>query len=102
MNWINILYHSNQKYIVQEKAIIDAIDYLFSEKPYVKLVNSPRLIFDKEHLNLEISLDVKINTSQSQGAFEIIKDLSRSVEKAIKNLINKNPKNVQICLLDFN
>ncbi|VEU76567.1 MMB_0454 family protein [Mycoplasmopsis columboralis] len=101
MNWINVTYNSNQTYIVKEEAILDVINNVFSELKHLKLVKTPRLSFDENHLDLEIFVDVKIKKNKTKDTYSAVKQLANQIEEAVKILIDKKPKNVQVCLLDI-
>ncbi|WP_416755261.1 MMB_0454 family protein [Mycoplasma sp. VS42A] len=104
MNWITVPYNSNQSYIVQESAIVDAVSNAIESTKYVKSnLSNMRLSFDDDHSNVQIYIDVKIRGAQSNeiDPYAIIKDLTFKIEESIKSLIDKKPKNVQVVLMDI-
>ncbi|UUD35887.1 hypothetical protein NPA08_02860 [Mycoplasmopsis citelli] len=100
MNWIDVSYNVNQKYIVTESAILDAINNVFSEIKNSKLISVPRLSFAEDHSNVDVYLDVKISKIPKDSLYSCVAEIVKSVEQSIKLLIDKNPANVQICLVD--
>ncbi|WP_051449499.1 MMB_0454 family protein [Mycoplasmopsis cricetuli] len=101
MNSVIVSYKSNQKYIVQQKAIIESINNVFSEINHSKLIKTPKLIFLNNNTDIEICVDIKIKLNKVSDIYEAIKKVATSIEEAIKTLIDKKPKNVQICLIDI-
>ncbi|MHA3802145.1 MMB_0454 family protein [Mycoplasma sp. VS30B] len=104
MNWITVPYNSNQSYIVQESAIVDAVSVALETTKYVKSnLSNMRLSFEEDHSNLQIYIDVKIRGAQTNeiDPYAIIKDLTYKIEENVKSLIDKKPKNVQVVLMDI-
>ncbi|WP_117275645.1 MMB_0454 family protein [Mycoplasmopsis edwardii] len=100
-NWINVPYHSNQVYVVRESAIKDVIKSCFLQDKRVKLSSSSRIMIDEKHQNLNIFLDIKVKKTVEQDSMSIIRNIVASVEEAVKKLIDKKPKNVQVALIGF-
>ncbi|VEU70885.1 MMB_0454 family protein [Mycoplasmopsis glycophila] len=97
MNWINVPYGSNQVYIVQEEAITSALNLILNEEKEVKLVDKKlNLLFNQDHSNLEIVLQIKVKKNTKKSAAEIIKKLVSNVENALIALIDTKPLNVQV------
>ncbi|AKF41232.1 hypothetical protein MCANUF31_00818 [Mycoplasmopsis canis UF31] len=98
-NWINVPYHSNQVYIVRESAIRDVLKNLITQNKKVKMSSSSKILIDEKHLDLQVFLDIKIKKAEMNDSYNIIKNLVASVEEAVRKLIDKKPKNVQISLI---
>ncbi|QKT05436.1 MMB_0454 family protein [Mycoplasma sp. OR1901] len=101
MSWINVSYHSDQVYVVQESAILDSIKLCFANNKQIKLVNRPRISIDSKRNNCYIFLDVKVKLNSNKKVNVIIKELTKSIETSVKKLINITPKNIQISLLSL-
>ncbi|WP_426460945.1 MMB_0454 family protein [Mycoplasma hafezii] len=100
MNWITVLYNSNQNYIVQEQAILDVVNSVILRFKTVKLTTKPKLVFDNEHTNVQLGLEIKLK-AKDKSYYSVIKDLSNQLEEAIKQLIDVKPKNIQIAITEF-
>ncbi|MBN4083312.1 hypothetical protein JXZ92_00550 [Mycoplasma sp. CSL10137] len=101
MSWINVSYHSDQVYVVQESAIIDCIKLCFLNNKLLKLINKPRISIDSKRNNCYIFLDVKVKLNSEKKVNIIIKELTKNIETSVKKLINVTPKNIQIRLLSL-
>ncbi|UUM20056.1 MULTISPECIES: MMB_0454 family protein [unclassified Mycoplasma] len=97
MNWINVLYNHNQEYIVKESAILNAIKNVFSEIKHSKLLTNPRLDIDDQHSNLDIYLSVQVNNNK-ENLYSCVEEITNLIEHSVKLLIDKKPRNIQICL----
>ncbi|QCZ36561.1 MMB_0454 family protein [Mycoplasma nasistruthionis] len=102
MNWINVSYNSNQTYIVQESALLNAIELVISSAKNVIKSSVPKLEIDPDHSNLNILIEIKLkNITKEHDPYSIVKDLTFDIEESVRALIDKKPKNVQVILLDI-
>ncbi|WP_036451723.1 MMB_0454 family protein [Mycoplasma buteonis] len=100
MNWISVSYNQNQTYIVQEKAILDAISNVIGRFKSFKLASKPNVKINDDHSNLQLYLEIKLKI-KSDSFYTVIKELSNQLEETIKQMIDVKPKNIQIAVVDF-
>ncbi|WP_027121563.1 MMB_0454 family protein [Mycoplasma leonicaptivi] len=101
-NWINVPYHSNQVYVIQENVIEEVVLNSLKGIKKVKLINNVDININNNHTDLCLKLNIKIkNSDKNVDVYNTIKTLTNTVEENIKQLIDKKPKNIQIIWQGF-
>ncbi|TDV24138.1 hypothetical protein BCF59_0085 [Mycoplasmopsis mustelae] len=100
-NYVNVLFNSDQIYVVKENAFLDIIKNVFANLKGIKLSSKPFLVFETDHSNLTICLDIKIKTTLKNNLYNIWKNLIKQIQVGIQNLIGVKPKNIQLIFSGF-
>lgn len=99
MNYININYNLNQKYIVHENAFQSIVQFAIKEIPHIRLFDEPRISFDQKTKNISIFIEIKVKNNEKIEP--IFKHLVSKINTEVKNLTDIKPQNIQIRFLGF-
>ncbi|MGZ9761892.1 MMB_0454 family protein [Mycoplasma sp. 394] len=100
-NYINVPFNSDQIYVVKEGAFLDIIKFTMSDFKEIKVVGKPNLVFEENHTNLMIYLEIKVKETSRKSLNTLFKNISNQLKSAIKSLIDIKPKNIQLILKGF-
>ncbi|VEU75249.1 Uncharacterised protein [Mycoplasmopsis maculosa] len=99
MNFIASTFSNTCNFFITEEAINDLILNAVSDTKGVKLAQKPRIIFNKNHDNVEIVVDVKVkrNILLKEG----LENIKNEIQRQYLSLLNIKPTSIRVCFIEY-